>query len=253
MKKAKSTVRKDKQVETPKNDSALSLREQEKLVLEFRIKARKLGRSILRKWHARLDLQEVDSVVDLSLCEAVKRFDPKKGASFMTFLYYHLKGNLIRAVSAAAQANFIPGLDTEREAQEDTPAITALEVVEAVSGTDQRQPDELLLQKELVHLSKDACTRLDPLEKQVIERLYLQGEQLMQIANSLGYSRCHISRVKKKALEHLQNDLERLLKASGDKESIAIATKMRAAVQKPRKVQRRKRGSSSDSTLQQAA
>lgn len=232
--------------------SQLSQYEQEELVLEFRVKARKLGRSILRKWHARLDLQEVDSIVDLSLCEAVRRFDPEKGASFMTFLYYHLKGNLIRAVSSAAQANFIPGLDTEREREEDGPAITALEVVEAISGTDQRQPDELLLQKELVDLSKDACTRLDPLEQQVIERLYLQGEQLMHIANTLGYSRCHISRVKKKALEHLQSDLDRMLKTSAEKNE-THAAKLRATLNKPRKVQRRKRASERSIGLREAA
>src|SRR5690348_15064745 len=70
----------------------------EELVLRYRMKARKLARSILRKWHSRLDLQEVDSIVDLSLCEAVARYNPAKGASFMTFLFYHLRGNLIRAV-----------------------------------------------------------------------------------------------------------------------------------------------------------
>jgi hypothetical protein len=41
----------------------------------------------------------------------------------------------------------------------------------------------------------------------VIERIYLKGQQLMDIARSLGYSRCHISRVKRKALETLYDDL----------------------------------------------
>jgi len=55
----------------------------------------------------------VDSIVDLSLCEAVKRFDPLKGASFMTFLFYHLKGNLVRAVAAAATSTAIPNAIAE--------------------------------------------------------------------------------------------------------------------------------------------
>ncbi|MCI5064803.1 sigma-70 family RNA polymerase sigma factor [bacterium] len=221
-----------------RSDSKLSARAQEKMVLEYRIKARKLGRSILRKWHARLDLQEVDSVVDLSLCEAVRRFDPGKGAAFMTFLYYHLKGNLIRAVSAAAQANCIPTSAIDEEGSAEGATVTALEVVEAINGTEQPQPEELLLQKEMVHLSKDACSRLDPLEQQVIERLYLGGEQLMQIANSLGYSRCHISRVKKKALENLQFDLESTLQEKEEREGNGQLFGGR--LRKPRKVQRRK-------------
>jgi len=206
----------------------------EELILEYRTKARKLGRSILRRWQARLDLEEVDSVVDLSLCEAVQRFDPSKGASFMTFLYYHLKGNLIRTVTAAAQANFVPGQEIESRKGEDPKVITALDVVEAISGTDQRNPDDLLLQKELIDLSKDACTRLDPLEREVIERLYLQGEQLIKIASSLGYSRCHISRVKKKALENLQEEMEQVLDSTDD-------TFAPVSFQNIRKVQRRKK------------
>jgi RNA polymerase sigma factor (sigma-70 family) len=259
MKQKKAREMKEKKAKVAsaksKNSSAkkLTRKKRDALVIEYRVKARKLGRSILRKWHARLDLEEVDSVVDLSLCEAVKRFDPSKGASFMTFLYYHLKGNLIRAVSAAAHANFVPGMESEKDGESDTPPVTALEVVEAISGTDQRQPDELLLHKELVDLSKDACTRLDPLEKQVIERLFLQGEQLMHIANSLGYSRCHISRVKKKALEHLQSDLERLLKAAQESEGANSARSQRLPARKSaRKIYRRKRSFAFEGELQAA-
>ncbi len=237
-----------------KSASGLSRKVQDELVLEYRVKARKLARSILRKWHARLDIQEVDSVVDLSLCEAVKRFDPKKGASFMTFLYYHLKGNLIRAVSAAAQANFIPGYESEERIEENEKygrhgtAVTALEVVAAISGTDQRQPDELLLHKELVDLSKDARERLDPLERQVIERLFLKGEQLMQIANSLGYSRCHISRVKKKALEHLHSDMDRALEVKGESGGSLRKGRITSSLKMTKRVQRRKRVESVDSS-----
>ena len=203
--------------EEQRSAGGLTEEERQELVLEFRIKARKLGRSILRKWRARLDLEEVDSVVDLSLCEAVKRFDPSKGASFMTFLYYHLKGNLIRTVSAAANANVLPGSDPDAETTGDEKSVTALDVVEALSGTDTHLPDEVLLKKELVGLSQEATHRLDPLEREVIERIYMQGQQLMDIAHSLGYSRCHISRVKKKALETLQNDINHSLALQAEK------------------------------------
>lgn len=227
----KQKVEKTQTAQQPLEDGAAS---HEELILEYRTKARKLGRSILRRWQARLDLEEVDSVVDLSLCEAVQRFDPSKGASFMTFLYYHLKGNLIRTVTAAAQANFVPGQEIETRKGEEPKTITALDIVEAISGTDQRSPDDLLLQKELIHLSKDACARLDPLEREVIERLYLQGEQLMKIASSLGYSRCHISRVKKKALENLQDEMEQVLESSEEESG-------QRNLQSIRKVQRRKK------------
>lgn len=191
--------------------------QQEALIVKYRLKARKLGRSILRRWHARMDLDEVDSIVDLSLCEAVKRFDPAKGASFMTFLFYHLKGNLVRAVTTAAAANSIPVFNAdENEVQVGEPehlfghqfrAMNSAEVAEAVVSQDAPLPDEMLWRKELHGKSSIACEKLDPLEREIIKRIFLQEQQIMDIAATLGYSRCHISRVKKKALETLYNEL----------------------------------------------
>src|SRR5262249_41213272 len=83
----------------------------------------------------------------------------------------------------------------------------AIEIAEALSSQDFMLPDEMLLKKELLNMSSEACSRLDPLEKEIIERIYMQEQQLMDIAHTLGYSRCHISRVKKKALEALHADL----------------------------------------------
>ena len=191
--------------------------QQEALIVKYRLKARKLGRSILRRWHARMDLDEVDSIVDLSLCEAVKRFDPAKGASFMTFLFYHLKGNLVRAVTTAAASNTIPVFNSdETETRVGEPehlfghqfrAMNSAEVADAVVSQDAPLPDEMLWRKELHSQSTLACDKLDPLEREIIKRIFLQEQQIMDIAATLGYSRCHISRVKKKALETLYNEL----------------------------------------------
>jgi len=193
------------------------------LVVEHRVKARKLSRSILRKWQARLDLEEVDSVVDLSLCEAVKRFDPDKGASFITFLYYHLKGNLVRAVSSAANQNSIAVSAEEAEASgsSERRPVNSIEIAEALSSHDQVLPDEVLLKKELIELSKEACGRLNALEKEVIEKIYIKGQQLIDIASELGYSRCHISRLKRRALDILQKDMKSALETNENVSSFA--------------------------------
>lgn len=189
----------------------------EELIIKYRIKARKLGRSILRRWHARLDIQEVDSIVDLALCEASLRFNPSKGASFMTFLYYHLKGHLIRAVTTAASLNTVPfssydlksnGSDIEGQLlSSQSGSANAMEIAEALMSQEGMLPEETLLKKEMIRISTEACSKLDPLEREIIERLYLQEQQLLDIAHLLGYSRCHVSRVKKKALKALQADL----------------------------------------------
>ena len=222
-KTAKKAVRKGKLLKLPlskiKRSKGLSDEKKTELVIEYRLKARKLARSILRGWHARLDLDEVDSVVDLSLCEAVKRFNPRKGASFMTFLYYHLRGNLIRTVSAAASANSVPLPEGEAleglmnghvvNGRNGYRGINAVEVAEALCSHDTMLPDEVLFKKEMAFLSNKACDNLDALEKEVIFRIYMEEQQLMDIARNLGYSRCHISRVKKKALDTLYQEIKR--------------------------------------------
>ncbi len=190
----------------------------EEYILGYREKARKLARSILRKWRAHLELDELDSVVDLSLCEAGSRFNPKLGASFMTFLFYHLRGNLIRTISIAANANSVPlydsdGLDSIGEARDHSRGyrlIHASEIAEAVTCKDSLLPDEMIAQKQLIVLSQKAYFALDSLEKEIIDRIYNREEQLLDVANSLGYSRCHISRVKRKALENMYEELKRL-------------------------------------------
>ncbi|MCB0338563.1 MAG: sigma-70 family RNA polymerase sigma factor [Bdellovibrionales bacterium] len=192
----------------------------ESLVLEYRANARKLSRSILRRWHARLDIEELDSLVDLALCEAAKRFDPTKGASFMTFLFYHLRGCLVRAVDAAANVNTIPASSFEiAELSSDYSSASykngtytsgsSGDIASALCNHEYLLPDEILYRKEVAVLSNLACSKLDQLEQEVIYRIYMLEQPLVDIARTLGYSRCHISRVKKKALETLQTELSR--------------------------------------------
>ncbi|MFO0416355.1 MAG: sigma-70 family RNA polymerase sigma factor [Pseudomonadota bacterium] len=195
--------------------------QQEALIMKYRLKARKLGRSMLRRWHARLDLDEVDSVVDLSLCEAVKRFDASKGASFMTFLFYHMKGNMVRSVAASAAANAIPLAlaeagesrlaDCEVKLYGKFSGINANEIADAITSQDEPLPDEALWRKELTERSALACDKLDSLEREIVKRLFVHEQQIIDIAAALGYSRCHISRVKRKALVTLQDELRTVM------------------------------------------
>lgn len=89
--------------------------------------------------------------------------------------------------------------------------VNAAEVARALFNNDHSAPDEELFRKELASISADAFDRLDPLEREVIRRIFLAEEQLLDIADRLGYSRCHISRVKKRALETLYHELQESL------------------------------------------
>jgi RNA polymerase sigma factor (sigma-70 family) len=197
----------DLTVEIEKN--CLNEEEREQYVMNFREKGRKIARSILRKWQSRLDLEEIQSLVDLSLCEAARRFDPNRGVSFVTFLYYHLKGNLVRAIDTSVWNSVIPtvaeGMPLDSSAKE--LPFTSQDLVEALASEAVELPEDSLYRNEIVELAQEARLRLDPLEREVIERIYIKGQQLIDVASTLGYSRCHISRIKKRALLFLHREL----------------------------------------------
>lgn len=177
----------------------------EALILKYRENSRKLSRSILRSWRVTLPLDEVYSVVDLALVEAANRFDPTKGASFMTFLYYHLRGNLVRAVTVSAKSGAMVALVNDDFGKEvDILESGFIQEVSEYSQTENECPDAMLLKKEREELCRAAYDKLDVLEREVLGRAFSNDESLVDIANALGYSRCHISRVKRRALQQLK-------------------------------------------------
>ncbi|MBL7662084.1 sigma-70 family RNA polymerase sigma factor [bacterium] len=197
------TAKKSAAKKTPAKKAASKI-DREKLILEHRDNARKLARSMLRRWRVRLPYEELDSIVDLTLCESALRFSPEHGAGFMTFLFYHLRGYLVRAVSSAVQnTQFMNGVHTTTDDE-----TIHLSPEGACFGNHQvESPETILIRKENISSTRTACSGLDSLEQEVIIRSFENDESLVDIAKSLGYSRCHISRVKRRALEQLQGSL----------------------------------------------
>jgi RNA polymerase sigma factor (sigma-70 family) len=212
MKAAKRKVTSVKATAKGKEVQVLKQPSYEDLILNHRENGRKLARSILRRWQVNMPAEDVDSIVDLTLCEAAVRYDVNKGASFITFLFYHLRGHLVRAVAAATSDSQLfmavaqsSGLDVTEwaTANEDT-AIAFLPDISFERQAEVESPEVLLIKKEKASLCKDAVVKLDELEREIIDRSYGQDEPLVDIAKLLGYSRCHVSRVKKRALDRIR-------------------------------------------------
>jgi len=185
------------------------------LILEHRDNGRKLARSILRRWRVRMPAEEIDSTVDLALCEAARRYNPDKGAAFMTFLFYHLRGHLVRSVAKAAQATniflaFGPKTDDEEKKWQHVSSepLWSFAPEHLLFGQrDAETPENVVLRQEKIDQCREAVTKLDDLEKEIITRSFGSEQPLVDIARNLGYSRCHISRVKKSALNRLEGIL----------------------------------------------
>jgi RNA polymerase sigma factor (sigma-70 family) len=184
-------------------EELLNQDERHSLVLEYRLKARKLARSFLRRWGVYLEGYLVDSMVDLSLCEAVARFDPERGASFMTFMYYHLRGNLMRLISESVNRSEMAQGRLVFDGDDGEVYIGSDEVFTSLHSGEAQSPHDIIEGREELQRCLDACSQLDALGKDVIQRFYFNGEPVTTIARSLGYSRSHISRVKTRALKLL--------------------------------------------------
>jgi RNA polymerase sigma factor (sigma-70 family) len=208
-KKKRAVVRAKKLVVKPEQKKQQEIH---RLILDHRENGRKLARSLLRRWRVRMPSEEIDSIVDLTLCEAGRRYSDKHGASFMTFLFYHLRGNLVRAVATAAKANnFVvafarnAGIDVgDWATTAEQPVWSTMPEFSAFDGRESDLPEQLLLRRERIEVCQSACKQLDSLELEVLTRSFANDEPLIDIARTLGYSRCHISRVKKRALDRLR-------------------------------------------------
>ncbi|MDR2337996.1 MAG: hypothetical protein LBE20_05045 [Deltaproteobacteria bacterium] len=192
--KAKAPVK----VRAPKMTAAQKI---EKLVIDNRISAQKMGYSILKRWNVYIEKEELNSVIDYALCDAAMRYIPNKGASFSTYFYYHLRGHLVRLVADLTMANSIfiqPEANTTLDYDNGVINKYYFESSDLIDS-----PESTVIREEELTNCSYSINRLDKLEKEVLTRIY-NNESLVKVARSLGYSRCHISRIKKEALLKLK-------------------------------------------------
>ena len=206
------------------------------LVLNHRVQGEKLAWRMLNRWRVRLSRDEVSSVVGIALCEAASRYDSKKGATFITFFFYHLRGMLIKEVTRRLddlrrQRTFIDGERTDTDEREDTYYSTSWQHLVVNNVT----PEDLVTKNEIQQLVLGSEAELSNLEQEVINRHFVLDQSLTNIAGELGYCRCHISRVKKQALARLKSALEpRRAELWGPPKAAPLAERKLAAKRKKR-------------------
>ncbi len=186
--------------------------QREALVLMYRGRARKLAMSLMKRWRARIEREDFESTVDLSLCEAAKLFKPGIGCSFTSYLFYHLRGNLIRSIQRSSQNTWISrelakfmaggvGPEIERPAGIE---VTAEQITKALSNHEVELPDEALYRKQIAEFIREACQSLEKLQRSVIGSWLMGNHKVKKIAESVGLSRCYTSRVRRKAMKELK-------------------------------------------------
>lgn len=186
----------------------LSSAECHELVISHFDSSRRLAWSFLNRWHIRLEEDEVTSLTGASLCDAAKRFNPDLGVSFRTYLFYYLRGALLKEIARRVEDQ------KHYAALEDISNGETLPQIE-ISSDRPKGPEELMFIQQLGTLLDKASSSLDALEKEVVMRSVLGEESIVEIAEALGYCRCHISRVRTRALAYLAVEMREHI-GSGD-------------------------------------
>ncbi len=178
----------------------------EKLVMDNRESAKKMGYSLLKRWNVRIEKDEINSVIDYALCDAAMRYIPNKGASFVTYFFYHLRGHLVRLITDLTMAGNLFARseingdldyegDTAGRMQLENPIYSKSELIES--------PETVVIKNEDLNLCSLSLRDLDRLEREVLLKTS-NDENVIDVAKEFGYSRCHISRIKKDALSKLK-------------------------------------------------
>ncbi len=165
----------------------------------------KLAWKLLGSWNARLPEDEVRSLVGIAICEARKNYKPNLGTQFQTFLFYHLRGRLLREISSLVKYRKHQ-LNLNEDVAQDMAEDDSISYVSYLS--DEKNPEQLLLEQEASKFFSEALDSLDWLEEEVVQRHCLSGESLLELAKELDYCRCHLSRVKTRAMKKLQSKVK---------------------------------------------
>lgn len=216
-------------------------RAREELILRFLPLARQLAGRYAVSWEPNDDLVQVAS---LGLVNAVDRFDPHRGTSFTSFAVPTILGELKRYFRDVGWAVHVPrraqelalrvtqarqqlaargssattqeiaahlglGIEDVLEALETSAAHRAISLqspsgAEAVAGEAFASPDaQLELAEARVSLAA-AAKRLSTRERSVLALRFSANLTLRQVADEVGVSRPHASRILQQALDHLR-------------------------------------------------
>ncbi len=220
-KSSKKKVSLEKKVSSSKKKK-LTRKGIDSLIVEHRDHGRRLAWSFLSGWRIRMPQDEVVSIVGAALCEAANRFDPSREVAFKTFFFYHLRGMLLKEITRMVSRKKLMQI-SDNHSEEGVKLEKQISASWDYPLIESKTPENLTQRKQLSDVCWSACDRLDDLEKEVLMRHFVSDQALVDIAKNLNYCRCHISRVKSKALKKLSMYIKEALgKDISDIENIKI-------------------------------
>lgn len=221
----------------PSRPSAQLSIDRERLVAEYWYLCRRAARRFVRRGLDRADLEQVAAI---GLIKAADRYDCAQTAPFEAYAWILILGELMHHVRdtervmraprgvrdlerrwSAAERELFPLLGREPKendvaarlgvSQADVREINAYRAscqilsFEALGGSEQRiaasEIDEVLDRLTVERM----LSALRPLERTIVQSIHCDGMSVVELAARLGYSRRHVTRLHRAALERLKS------------------------------------------------
>lgn len=196
--------------EKEEKETFLLMKQGDKLAEEKLIKHNlRLVAHISKKYkNSNIDNEDLISIGTIGLMKAIKTFDYSKGNSFSTYASRCIENEILmnfRSNKKNAQAVF---LDDIISTDKDGNKLSLYEVLCDDNPSVDSQIENKILYKKIENI---VLTKLNPREKEIIiKRFGLLGEQpktQFELADELNISRSYISRLEKKAIKTIQNNI----------------------------------------------
>ena len=165
---------------------------------------------IVKKYSANGDNDDLISIGTIGLIKAIDTFDEGKGIRLATYASRCIDNELLMMLRSgrkqAREVYLYESIGSDKEGNE----ISLLDIIEA---PDVDIISDLELKENVIRLYQMIDTLLNEREREIIRMRYgLKGREVTQreLAKQMGISRSYVSRIEKKALAKLRNELERI-------------------------------------------
>ncbi len=164
-------------------------------ILENRNAAHRMANRIVHSMGAFLSEDELTSAADYALCEAASRYRPVPQATFTTYLFYFLKGEVVKALNNTALATIVFNENSTFNCESEEEGNEEIESVP--SDTEATCPEKLTYRTQLKLVCSNALRSLSSVEQKVIVDSHVREDSMDVIASRLGYSRGHLFAIRK--------------------------------------------------------
>jgi len=165
---------------------------------------------IVKKYkNTNIDQDELISVGSIGLLKSVKSFDYSKGNSFSTYSARCIQNEILMLIRSQKKFNNQVSLEDKIGSDKDGNEICLLDVLQDTSFSVEDRVQTKLMYNKILEIIN---TNLNNREKEIIIMRYgLDGNPALtqnEVAKILGISRSYISRIEKRAIQILQQNIK---------------------------------------------